>query len=362
MTQNETPEILLHIGTEKTGTTTLQKFLAENRTLLLKQRVLHPLCVAGSLHSKIAVYGDEGAQTTVLATHLHLHSPGEIEVMKKELERDIKEEIEKSNPKKIILSNEHCSSRFLEPKPLSVLKDFLETFSPAVKIVLYLRRQDEYFLSSYATAIKSGKTTELAIPEDMDNVNWVQSRYRYRGLIDRWAAVFGKENIILRVFDRSLLKGGDIITDFLHSTGIQEDSFTIPPPLNESVGADVLEFIRLLNQHLPAFENGAYNPTRATIVDILESLPITRKRSIEELDRFMRYFESENNQIAQEFLGRDELFASPFPEENYTTTPDISAERMMEIAAEVFKRWPDAASQSSNLGQKAVGKLKRLLG
>jgi hypothetical protein len=362
MTQNEAPEIILHIGTEKTGTTTLQHFLDANRSLLLDQHVLHPHCVAGDSHSKIAVYGDDGADTADLAIHLSLHSAGEIQTMKKELHVNIKAEIEKGNPKKIILSNEHCSSRFLETKPLLVLKELLDSFSSDIKIVIYLRRQDEYFLSSYATAIVSGKTTKLAVPADMDNADWVQSRYRYRPLIDRWSTVFGKENIILRVFDRSFLQDGDFIADFIHATGIEADSFEKAAVKNESMSADILEFIRTLNKHMPAFENDIYNPTRGTILEILESFPVTKKRSVEGIDRFMEYFESENNQIAQDFFGREVLFDTPFQGDSYTTAPDVSADRMIEIASEVFKQWPDPASQSSNLGQKAVGKLKRLLG
>ena len=92
----------------------------------------------------------------------------------------------------------------------------------------------------------------------MDKDDWVQTRYRYRPLINRWSEVFGKENITLRTFDRVFLHNGDLIEDFIQATGIQPDSFTIPPVLNKSVSADILEFIRILNKHLPVYENNSY--------------------------------------------------------------------------------------------------------
>ena len=361
MTYNESPEIILHIGTEKTGTTTLQQFLFDNQKRLLKQHILHPRCLAGNYHSKIAVYADGGPHTSDLSAHHSLQSPADIERMKTTLTQNIAAEIKKTNPKKITLSNEHCSSRLVDSGAIGVLKDFLSSISPNIQIVLYLRRQDEFFLSSYATAIKSGKTTQLELPTNLDNVEWVQSRYRYRPLIDRWIDVFGKENITLRVFDPAMLFENDIIQDFMKTTGIQPGNFVQPVRQNESVSADILEFLRILNHHIPAFEDNSYNLERDDILNILESFPVSKKKSVEEIDRFMSYFESENNQIAQDFFDKDTLFETPFPEENYTTQPNVSAEHMMEIASDVFERLAQTTPQKPNSHGKLLTRIRKFL-
>ena len=49
-------ECILHIGTEKTGTTSIQKFLATNRTLLKANGVLYPLSPGKVNHIGLEAY------------------------------------------------------------------------------------------------------------------------------------------------------------------------------------------------------------------------------------------------------------------------------------------------------------------
>ena len=361
MTETNSQEIYLHIGTEKTGTTTIQRFLAHNRKLLSKQGILHPKCLSAENHTRVAIYADQADQTQDLWSHQSIRNGSERDQFNSKLKEEFQSEVRKSKPQKIILSNEHCSSRLLDEASIDHLRGLLTPFSSNIRVVLYLRRQDEFLLSSYATAIKSGKTTALAVPNVMENNPWVHKRYRYRPLIDRWANVFGKENIVIRTFDRALMHGEDVIEDFKHTLGIETDSFTVPEVQNESMGADVIEFLRMLNSHMPAHEEYVTNPTRAAIVNILMAMPIGKKRSVEELARFMDFFETENNQLAKDFLGRDLLFSTAFPEEKYTTSPDTSPEQMIKIASEVFNQLPEYLKNSSNLSAKASGKMKRFL-
>jgi len=70
-----------------------------------------------------------------------------------------------------------------------------------MKVVLYLRRQDELAVSRYNTRIKNGQTRrEIFYPKDASS-----PYYDYRRLLDHWSAVFGKEALRPRIFEHQRL-------------------------------------------------------------------------------------------------------------------------------------------------------------
>ncbi|EAI4813061.1 hypothetical protein BGG33_07840, partial [Campylobacter lari] len=51
-----------------------------------------------------------------------------------------------------------------------------------------------------------------------------------------WGEIFGKENLIVRLFDKNEFYQGDLLKDFIHSIGLEwDDEFIIPPKQNESL-------------------------------------------------------------------------------------------------------------------------------
>ena len=55
-------ELYLHIGTEKTGTTTIQSFLAANRDLLKRNRILYPRAPGEQNHRALAAAAQDCAR------------------------------------------------------------------------------------------------------------------------------------------------------------------------------------------------------------------------------------------------------------------------------------------------------------
>lgn len=237
--------LYLHIGTEKTGSTSIQRFFAANRERLAANGILYPsapgranhLALAGLAHKK------PGGE---IWRKLKIESEDDYKSFRAELRSNLAAELASHAGEKTILSNEHCSSRLKSTAEIEDLRLFLSEFFDDIRVVVYLRRQDDFFVSTYSTAIKTGHTEPLALPQPHKLAN----RYDYWDLLSRWAAVFGRERLICRKFERESLAGGDVVRDALAAMGIAErEDYERMPDANKSLDAASLEFLRLMNTH-----------------------------------------------------------------------------------------------------------------
>ena len=116
-------QLYIHIGTHKTGSTLLQKFLVSNESRFLKQGILYPkLCRKDNNHHQLLIKFCPKLGHTVLKNY----NDKQIDSLKKRFDQEIKT----SGAKKIILSSEDFST-VLESdhwKLVKTLSDGYETF------------------------------------------------------------------------------------------------------------------------------------------------------------------------------------------------------------------------------------------
>ncbi len=86
-----------------------------------------------------------------------------------------------------------------------------------VKIIVYLRRQDIFIESMYSELLKTGMITR----EKFEKKEMQKSLY-YKKFLDGYAEYFGKENIVIRIFERDLLHKNDVVRDFLQVVGLDD--------------------------------------------------------------------------------------------------------------------------------------------
>ena len=238
-----TKKLILHIGTEKTGTTSIQEFLSENKSELEKQGFFIPKSPCGSApnHRKLATACFNNGNTDDSFFDFKIKK---FEEWQEETLNVIRKELISSSINTHILSSEHFSSRLTDTAEISRLYSFLKEIYSEIKIVVYFRRQDEYAVSLYSTYLKSGGVSKTILPTSA-----IFARYDYYKICKKWEGVFGLNSIIVRIFDRGVLKKGNVVSDFCHVSGIDEiNTKEVTRESNPSITPLAQEVLRGFNE------------------------------------------------------------------------------------------------------------------
>lgn len=218
-------EIIMHIGRHKSGTSSLQHFLVKNENVLADLGYSYPksMRLPRVAHHSLAEYFKN--------SHQRKCSDKEWMVLEEEYKLFLKE-IEGAS--KVLLSSE----AFQAVKP-SVVKGF---FGPAVNVIVYIREQFEYLISSYAQAVQNQKIA-LTLEEYEKRFFYDYSRF-----LRSWEEAFPTGTMTVRIYDRAELAEADIRMDFILALGLKKDNFIFDvEEKNPSIGGVLLEFKRRLN-------------------------------------------------------------------------------------------------------------------
>ena len=337
----------MHIGTEKTGTSSVQNFFAENREFLARKGILYPETPGRKNHTGLATAAQDISENSALRKIHGLLDRQSVEEFRRKLIVGLESEYRSRAFKTVIMSGEHCSSRLLQDEEVQWLRNILSPHFDRIKIVTYLRRQDDYLLSTYSTSLKSGGTARLTLPSQ----HRVEARYDYWPFLSRWARIFGRDAMICRKFERTTLLDGDIVADFLSAVGIDLDpAFEKPEDVNEALDAEMLEYLRLFNEQVPRFVDKRLNSARANIVPLLSKISTGPLITLpaDELAQFMGMFEESNRKVASEYFGGvrsdpgDPLFEPRSDKRERTPPVKLSVERAVEIGTFL---WQEKQSQ-----------------
>lgn len=206
--------IYLHIGMPKTGTTCLQKALFKNRDKLLENGYLYPM--SGIRHNAKQI---EDRYCHNLLAQFFIEFKGKSYLLSKFPNwEDVKIEIDSINPKNVIISAEAFTSFdvFYKPETIAKIKDFLKTYE--IRIIIYLRKQDDFLESCYRYMVKLG-ACRVSIKEFFNEFEYI---FNYYQILERWANIFGHQNIIVRCFDKKTMKK-NIFDDFLETINLLDN-------------------------------------------------------------------------------------------------------------------------------------------
>lgn len=315
--------LYIHIGVPKTGTTFLQKVLTENRDLLLERGILYPGAnLRGFGHHDIAFLltgGYPDWATTQPRSLEELIAAHKVEVA------------DHTGP--VLLSSENF---YLYPEPERLFKllsdaGLLKNRHPV--IIVYLRRQDDAHESWYNQTIKAQGYTHTA----QECVESFFSLWDYRAELERWANVFGQQNLLVRPYEKAQFIGGSLLSDFAKQINLSLDGLVISnAQVNTGLNRDILEFQRLINA-LPLdhperrrFHRELIELTARTagsgLFDEAPVLDLMMRQAILE-----RYAEG-NAQVAERYLGSSQLFNEKPQEYSGATTPvGLTTEKLARI-------------------------------
>lgn len=243
---------ILHIGTEKTGTTILQDWLYDNQAELSKVGVCLPESLGKPNNRLFSAYFqghlDDWAMQNGVSSDVE-----KAQYFKGFSERLANEILAaKETHKYFIITSEHLHSRVTKKAEIERLYKFLKSVFDELEVVCYFRDQFDLAVSLYSTALKVNSFA--SVEEFVGQAGPENYYYNYLEIADNWAGVFGKNNCNFRIFDRSKFTGNDIRLDFLSVIGCGIDAAKLNmgrASSNESLSLLQGAAFRAINRNIP---------------------------------------------------------------------------------------------------------------
>ncbi len=302
---------VLHIGTEKTGTTLLQKWFYENEGALSSQGVAITRSSGYPNNRKLAAY----FQTPIdqFLKRNGVHNEQDRAAFFKSYDKMFAREIadKRKDHEIFLITSEHFHSRLRTVEEIRKLKTFLDRFFDDYQIVCYFREQSKVRTSLYSTGLKAQITRDIT--GFQKNVKAKRHYYNYLEFFKKWETVFGKDALLPRLFDKQQFTGGDIRKDFLSHAlpGVDPEALNFDiDSANESMSRDQAQVFHAINNSREFYVGRYPDPTlvhlknHALELDCLKGGgPVTDPRQEEMYDIFnesnvaffARYFGQEKN-------------------------------------------------------------------
>lgn len=266
--------LILHIGTEKTGTTSLQAWAAEYRDQLAQQGVWYPLSLGKFNHRSLSFFGrtaddpDDGMREAGLTTDAALR------LRIGELRHQFANEHGRSLARgctTALISSEHLHSRLRDDQEVGRVADFIKPFFDSITVMIHLRPQVDMALSLASTAARRGHQIGRRF---FDRIAADNPYYNYDTLVALWENAFGAENVVLIPF-----KQQPSFADAL-APRIGLDLDTLPPVERVNEALDVGTF-GLVNAFRGRDLNTA-DPSALLSHLCIEDLPVIHKLELGE--------------------------------------------------------------------------------
>jgi len=253
--------LIIHIGTGKTGTTSIQASLELNNSKLNKENIEYPATDDGEHNIlEAAVLPFDKLHRVYRSRYANNHS--QIVKESEEVCKNIKKSLSEFNH--VIISGEY----FLTLNKSSIIGILEKTgHDPEQKItvICYVRKPSSYWLSALQQRLK-GSTT-------VDNV--LERKYPFKSGLENWIDIVGKENVIVRPFDRNQLQNGDVVSDFYDQiykiTGSEINNPTLADEKNKSVSAEKSILMQELREELISLVDDTFTDESRKLMRLLNS-------------------------------------------------------------------------------------------
>jgi hypothetical protein len=313
--------LTLHIGTNKTGTSSIQSFLHRNRERLAESGWLYPRSLGRTRHARFGMWIRPDNE---LESAFHDRRPGtrafmDVSQLRDEVPSRLLEECSQTGLTRVLISDE---ALFGSSEPaLQRLRGFTAEKASEVRVVCYLRRQDDLLVSHYQQVVKVSETQRLA---ERVATKDLSKTYDYQARLRTWLRIVEPDDLVLRRFERAQFRNGSLYDDFVCAAGLGIGTDDRPPQeRNVSLDAETVEFLRLLNLYRRAHGSAPDLPENRQLVPQLARLSTGPTLTLpdEVLDRFMEQWAHSNEGVAREFLNEPHgtLF-SPRRTPEHTTT------------------------------------------
>ncbi|MFC6197968.1 hypothetical protein [Ponticaulis profundi] len=293
-------KITLHIGYEKCGSKSIQRFLHSNRTRLSEQGF------ETTDVTKVSTYD--------LALMAYAGMPGFRDIFSNRTGKNfstdgaLRQSIDASLRKAFASEPEaHWLFSFegllhVPPAGIVRLRKLLTTFCDEISIVCFVRRQDRQAISGYTTRLRNDG---LTLRSPLANIDGGPVGIDYFACLENWRAAFGREALSVYAFEDNT----DVVEVIADHLGLDTDGLTFPERENTSLSAHSQEILRSFNDlhnnqadfqdHLPELRA----KLRAILPKGLGRLP-TRA----EVHAYLTRFETGNEDLRGTYLPEGSAF------------------------------------------------------
>lgn len=297
-------KLFIHIGTWKTGSSTIQYNLYRLRKELEKEGFYY-LCKK----NKMVINDGVIRNFTDLEEDYILKSR---EKFKTILDR----ELAKNRSIDFISSAEEFSgSPFKGFKNAGAvarnLHEITKGFGLDISIIVYLRRQDDFFESLYQQSIRLGESHQF----DDFLSSFDESDFNWHSVLKGYADIFGKDKVVVRRYhDKFLPHENSLIQDFGQIIGSKiVSNFELTTSRNTGYSRDTLEITRIMNQY---FEDDDRYELRKIYDKITSRIPFQKYAFFTPSGRkeFLSRYSESNKKVLEEFLNTEDQNLFPEPE------------------------------------------------
>jgi hypothetical protein len=322
--------VVLHIGTGKAGSSSIQAFLRDNRERLAELGHLYPKTPGNTRHLRMSLFA-KSDEELVSSPEWHRVRQSDPARFRKAFRRRLVSEIESSGLSRVLFSDEVLFGS--SEQSLQRLGRFTDRIAESLRLVVYLRRQDDHMVSRYQQGVKIGwvqRLDEWARQDDMSGL------YHYDARLRMWERLLQPSALVVRRFEPGRFVDDSLYQDFLEAAGIDaraQDLEPVAAPVNESLDAESVEFLRLLN--LYRVEN------EAATAGLIDNRSLNRRLAQAStgptltlpgsfLDEFMARWEESNRRVARDFMNDEtgRLFHVARKTRNTTTEQRLDPARL----------------------------------
>ncbi|EHT6245788.1 hypothetical protein KXO37_000590 [Campylobacter coli] len=361
----------VHIGTEKTGTTSIQEFLYINKSIIQKQNYFFAQSIGIKNHWDLAFLGYSLNKKDSYILNNSLWNFQAIKQHKKNIFSKIKDEVKFNH--KIIFSSELLQSRLTRKREIVKLYTFFKKIGfTNIKVICYIRDANEMLRSLLSEAIKWEEIDSFELKEEKEEykLGYKKNLFHFHHICNHkqtlqwWGEVFGKENLIVRLFDKNEFYQGDLLKDFIHSIGLEwDDEFIIPPKQNESLDLLGIDLLRRINKFLPLFCNNARNIFRGDLHHFAVKHFTSKDSHLkfqppkEVVQSYIDYFEESNEWVRKEFFPHKERLFSKKDLSNYKENYELKEmkpeywDKIAEFIADIVKTKNQNIADKTNIIQ-----------
>lgn len=318
--------INLHIGLEKTGTTSIQKYISNNSSELEKLGFQVPNCFKSSNHYEMALIGIRTKPESNLLKWANI-TEDEVEVFSNHLLQKL--ELQLKPGMKCLVSSEFLTSQIdYNVGPSKIVKKIGSVFDE-IEATVFVRRPEQLLISRYTTAILAGEINNFDVINAANESTAM--KLLFEKVTNSWEKALSPSKLDFRAFPEKT-SGVSVIERYMESVGAEATGIDLPDTnlhTNARLSKKAIALIRKLNQtrmgHTRKQRQDFIARVRALTVDLpemsfspeeFEKLSKTyseivyrhaRKLRDFEAEEFLSFLPSFEDSVAWEDLDQDEV-------------------------------------------------------